>query len=256
MARSYNGWSASPRPADFGGLAAVSVAGETFSPGVRAGDVAVVFQYLAEQLHARVEPIVRADWHQADDWGYSYRENRNAANLSCHASGTAIDYNATRHPNGKRGTFTAAQRKTIEDILRDLRGTVEWGGHFTGTADEMHFEIAGNASQVADIARSIRDERARNSHPSAPAQSGGELSDGVLMKGDNGPKVGELQRKLATGYSAYRNESPVKRGVVLAVDNDFGDWTDAWVRLFQRKSGLTVDGIVGKATAGRLGFSL
>ena len=34
-------------------------------------------------------------------WGYEFRANvNNPSQLSCHASGTAIDYNANRHPNG------------------------------------------------------------------------------------------------------------------------------------------------------------
>jgi murein L,D-transpeptidase YcbB/YkuD len=99
MATSYNGWPASPNPADFGGLEKLIVAGESFAPGVRAGDVHAVFQYVAEQLHARVEPVVRADWHQADDWGYSYRANvNNPSTLSCHASGTA------KHATVQRGS--------------------------------------------------------------------------------------------------------------------------------------------------------
>ncbi|MBP2323317.1 hypothetical protein JOF56_003702 [Kibdelosporangium banguiense] len=169
MPKSYNGWSASPNPADFGGLARLEVAGETFAPGVRAGDVHAVFQYLAEQLHRRVEPIVRPDWHQADDWGYSYRKNVNANNLSCHASGTAIDYNATRHPNGKRGTFSAGQVAEIRRILGELEGVVCWGGDFTGTADEMHFEIIKGAGDIARVAAKVRGGAPAPVPPPAPA---------------------------------------------------------------------------------------
>ena len=153
---SYNGWLASKNPADFGGLQKLVVAGEDFAPGVRAGDVHTVLEYVAQQLHARVEPVVRPDWHQADDWGYSYRANRNANNLSCHASGTAIDYNATRHPNGKKGTFTPAQVAEIRKILAEVDGVVRWGGDFSGTKDEMHFEIVGSGAAVAQVARRIR----------------------------------------------------------------------------------------------------
>jgi hypothetical protein len=255
----YNGWTASPRPADFGGLQTISVAGETFAPGVRAGDVADVFQYLAEQLHARVEPVVRADWHQADDWGYSYRQNRNADNLSCHAAGCAIDYNATRHPNGKRGTFTRDQVATIRAILRDLRGCVRWGGDFTGTADEMHWEIVGSAAQVADLARAIRDERARNANPApavtinsagpAPAlgrpDATGSGSGYRADVGDFGPKVGALQEFLNRTFPAYSK---------LRVDQDFGDATAGVVREFAHRVGIaSADGRnVGPQIAAKL----
>lgn len=154
---SYNGWLASKNPADFGGLARIVVAGEEFAPGVRAGDVHTVLQYVAEQINARVEPVVRPEWHQADDWGYNYRINRNANNLSCHSSGTAIDYNATRHPNGSAGTFTPEQTRNIRAILAEAGGVVRWGGDFRGTKDEMHFEINANSAAVAAVAARIRE---------------------------------------------------------------------------------------------------
>jgi hypothetical protein len=158
MATSYNGWTAGDGWSIAGGqLEPLVVAGESFSPGVRAGDVHDVFEYLAEQLHKRVEPIVRPDWHQADDWGYSYRPSVNdPSSLSCHASATAIDYNATRHPNGRAGTFTASQVSEIRRILAELGGVVRWGGDFSTTKDEMHFEIIGSASAVAVVAQKIR----------------------------------------------------------------------------------------------------
>lgn len=152
--RSYNGWVASRDP-DAIGIVPFRVAGESFTPGVRGGHVETVFRYLCEQFHSRVEPLVRDAWHQADDWGYYFRQNRNADNLSCHSSGTAVDVNATRHPNGQRGTFTAAQVREIRQILAELDGVVGWGGDFTGTPDEMHFEIRGTAAQVAAVARRL-----------------------------------------------------------------------------------------------------
>lgn len=154
---SYNGWPASRNPKDFGGLEKVVVAGESFMPGVRAGDVATVLRYLAEQMHRRVEPIYASGWHDADDWGYSYRPNvNNPRVLSCHSSATAIDYNSTRHPNGKRGTFSKAQVAGIRAILNEVERSVRWGGDFTGTPDEMHFEIIANQSTLARVAARLR----------------------------------------------------------------------------------------------------
>ena len=153
---SYNGWLASANPKDFGGLQKLVVAGEDFAPGVRAGDVHTVLEYVAQQLHARVEPVHKPGWHEQDDWGYSYRKNRNANNLSCHASGTAIDFNATRHPNGKRHTFSVEQVAEIRRILAEVNNVVKWGGDFSGTADEMHFEISGTVTEVARAAEKIR----------------------------------------------------------------------------------------------------
>lgn len=148
---SYNGWPAnSDRSAinvdEFG-----DQYGVPFPGGVRNGDVTTVLGYVATQLHHRVEPCV-AGW----DWGYEYRENvNNPGELSCHASGTAIDYNAPNHPNGSRGTFTSAQVGVIRAILDEVQGSVQWGGDYSGTADEMHFEIIVDAGTLAGVAASL-----------------------------------------------------------------------------------------------------
>ncbi|AOT25138.1 lysin A [Mycobacterium phage Terror] len=69
---------------------------------------------------------------------------------------------------------------------------------------------------------------------------------GVLLhRGMSGPAVSRLQTLLRKWYSK------------LAVDGDFGPHTEACVRDFQRlRPPLAVDGIVGPATAARLGLVL
>lgn len=62
----------------------------------------------------------------------------------------------------------------------------------------------------------------------------GSVSHKEIEKGDTGPDVVDLQKKLG----------------VLKADGDFGSITDTWVRAFQAACGLNVDGIVGKATWG------
>src|SRR5690606_39638530 len=44
----------------------------------------------------------------------------------------------------------------IRKILAEVDGTVRWGGDFSGTKDEMHFEIVGTGAQVAQVARRIK----------------------------------------------------------------------------------------------------
>jgi len=232
---SYNGWLASKNPAAFGGLEKLVVAGEAFAPGVRAGDVHTVLQYVAEQLNARVEPVVKDEWHQADDWGYNYRPNRNnPSELSTHASGTSFDYNATRHPNGKRGTFAYIQVKTIRKILAEVDNVVKWGGDF-GTADEMHFELVGNEAEVAAVAERLR------TGPQIAAERRLELTDPVT----HGDDVRALQTRLNLLYPSYSS---------LMVDGVFGPATDKVVREFQLRSGLVSDGVVGPATRRALGL--
>lgn len=77
-----------------------------------------------------------------DDWGYAYRAIRgqeDAGNLSNHASGTAVDLNATKHPLGKRNTFTDEQEIKIQALA--AKYGLRWGGDYKNRADEMHFEI-------------------------------------------------------------------------------------------------------------------
>lgn len=143
MATSYNGWTAHPDKNVIG-----VVQHPVYSGGLKAGDVATVLQYVADQLAKRVEPVIPDHC-----WGYAYKTNaNNPSQLSCHASGTAIDFNAPAHPNGKGNTFTSAQVKTIEAILREVDGTVKWLKGY----DEMHFEIGVNAQTLAPVAARLR----------------------------------------------------------------------------------------------------
>ncbi len=67
----------------------------------------------------------------------------------------------------------------------------------------------------------------------------------VIKSGSRGATVRTIQTKLKRwGY--YTGN----------VDGIFGSQTKAAVQYFQRKNGLTVDGIVGKATAAAMGVSL
>ena len=67
----------------------------------------------------------------------------------------------------------------------------------------------------------------------------------VLRRGSTGQQVRVLQQKLKNwGY--YSGE----------VDGIFGSGTESAVKYFQRKNGLTQDGIVGPATAKKLGMTL
>ena len=77
--------------------------------------------------------------------------------------------------------------------------------------------------------------------------SSGTLSDGtwggtVLRTGSTGSAVEQLQFWLNT-LAQYTSSIPS-----VTVDGVFGSGTAAAVRAFQRKYGLTVDGVVGQST--------
>jgi hypothetical protein len=89
---------------------------------------------------------------QLDDWGYAERPIRGSTTtLSNHASGTAVDLNSTKHPLGKRGTFTPAQAARIRAELLRYGGCIRWGGDYAGRPDEMHFEIVRDVAACNKI---------------------------------------------------------------------------------------------------------
>lgn len=151
MPTSQNGWSASASL----DLRPFVVNGISFPPGIRDNaDVETVLRYVVEQFAARVEPLINPGC-----WGFSYRENRNDPNaLSNHASGTAVDVNAPKHPNGvpTSRTFTSAQISEVHQILAEVSNVVRWGGDYHGTPDAMHFEINASRASVDAIATHIR----------------------------------------------------------------------------------------------------
>jgi hypothetical protein len=144
MATSYNGWPASPDKNEIGIEKFGDAAGFPFPGGVKSGDVFTVLGYVMTQLHERVEECVQG-WC----WGYTYKQNvNNPSQLSCHASGTACDWNAPNHPNGSSGTFTDTQVGIIYTILAEVEGAVSWLQGY----DEMHFEICVDAATLAGVA--------------------------------------------------------------------------------------------------------
>lgn len=150
MVNSQNGWPASADRRAIG-VGHFEIGGVDFPGGVKTGDVAVVLGNVAREIHERVERM-----HEGWCWGHNYRPVTSGGSLSNHASGTAIDINAPDHPYGRAGTFTAKQAATIRAILRAHDDVVRWGGDYSGSKDEMHFEINASAARVATLARKIR----------------------------------------------------------------------------------------------------
>lgn len=108
----------------------------------------VVLRYVAARWHHEVEPILGPPT-VTGQWGYNYRAIRGqTSGFSNHASGTAIDINAVRHPLGTR-TLTGAQLATLRQIQADCEGVVRFGAFYSSRVDEMHAEI------VRDIATTL-----------------------------------------------------------------------------------------------------
>lgn len=219
MALTPNGWPISPPRSKR------RVPGTNVYLEVADGKPGDILMYVAEQFHRRVESLTPS----VDEWGYSLRRNTNAPSVwSEHASATAIDLNAMRHPNGKSGTFTANQVREIQKIIDEVGGpsVVRWLKGF----DEMHFEVRATPAKLRSVTVPV----------AAPVdQTPGART---LAKGDVGPDVEHAQRAI-NAYNGNNDLNP---------NGDFDDKTDAAVRTFQRRLGLTVDGIIGPATWSKL----
>jgi hypothetical protein len=142
---SYNGWPASKDPAEIG-IKSYAIP-DTNIKLKCAEAVAPLLIGFAAEFHAFIEPI---DEGGLDDWGYAFRMVRGSTDrLSCHASGTAIDLNATQHPLGAIGTFSADKVPMIRALAKKYG--LAWGGDYRNRKDEMHFEINVNATKAAKL---------------------------------------------------------------------------------------------------------
>lgn len=118
---------------------------------VASGDVHTILAHFCAWFDAHVEPITKGH-----SWGYAYRAIRGqSSGYSNHASGTAIDLNAPKHPLGSSGTFTAAQAAAIRKQLKKYDGALRWGGDYSGRKDEMHVEINCSAAKLRQVVKRL-----------------------------------------------------------------------------------------------------
>ena len=141
---SYNGWPASKDQAEIG-IKSYLVPGTTLK--LRCAEkVAPLLIGFAAEFHNLIEPL---DVGGLDDWGYCYRDVRGVpGKLSNHASGTAIDLNASRHKLTQGGSFEASKVPMLKALARKYG--LAWGGNWL-RKDEMHFEISLDAVKVAAL---------------------------------------------------------------------------------------------------------
>jgi peptidoglycan hydrolase-like protein with peptidoglycan-binding domain len=204
---------------------------------LRKGDVSVVLLHFARWFDKNIEPLTKED-----TGGYNPRKISGTNTWSNHASGTAMDLRWNKHPQGKKGTFSNAQAGKIRAQLKFYEGVIRWGGDYSGTVDEMHFEINKAPAEVKKIVAKIVAPKPK---PAAPAVH-------VAKVGSTGQEVLHIQDFFRRVFPAYRKEVSVKQGQVLSVDGNFGPQTEAWVKVFQRHTDLKVDGIVGPNTRAKM----
>ena len=233
---SENGW----RMCDANELDYTPVPVIGWKVGVRKGAPNTLLKALMVRLHREVEPI---DIKQCGVFTAT-----NSMGNSNHNSGTALDYNWNKHPFHAWGTW-GANRGKVDKIIADFRGTIEFGGNWTSPRDEMHFELhygeghAGTEALAAELRNGLWGIFAPGTEPTpgTPTPTG----DDLLQLGDSGEKVVALQRELNRVFPKYKTTP-------LAEDGDYGPLTEAAVREFQERAGITVDGIVGPDTRAAL----
>ena len=218
---SQNGYSAGDRSL----VSSRLIPGTQVRVTVRNGPAGDLLLYAASRWDAEVEDIDNTRGG-LDDWGYAERPIRGSTTvLSNHASGTAVDLNATRHPLGTapRATFTAEQITAIRRILVDCGGALRWGGDYQGRKDPMHLEVVATEQRCAQVLLRLT---------ALPAASWPTIG-----RGDTGPAVKVIQRFLG-----------------VAPDGIFGEQTEAAVKRYQAMRGITADGVCGAQTWAETGL--
>lgn len=170
-----------------------TIPGTQRSIRLRTGPAGDLLLWVLSQFDRLVEDI---DAGQLDDWGYAERPIRGSTTvLSNHASGTAADVNALRHPQGTNpaANFSAPQIAAIRAIVARTEGCVRWGGDYTAPAlkDGMHFEIVAGESRCAAVLAKLT--------AAGGAASAGEDED---MTPDQSRKLDALHEQLTGSRNA------------------------------------------------------
>lgn len=100
------------------------------SPITCTKQVLPIFYNLIYDLHKSVEPLKSTSCFKVR------KASLSKSSWSCHASGTAIDFNHHWHPLHHSNTFKPNQVAQIQKLIK--RYGIRWGGDFK---DDMHFEI-------------------------------------------------------------------------------------------------------------------
>lgn len=252
---------------------------------VKAGPVWVVLNWLAQEYIRLVEPIDRAQ-----SWGWAFRKIvGGSSQYSNHASGTAVDFNAVKHPfrTSASQNMTADQIKACRQILDDAGGVLRWlDGH-----DPMHWEIAPKvtaaqveafANRLLQAALGVKVDGVRGPE-TIHALRTFQHDHGLTVDGIDGPATWQALVSLpptpapATHAPARRLlkvTTPLMRGDDVkalqefalehfpgyardhlgraGADGLYGDGTAAFVGEFQTRTGLKPDKIVGPDTWAKL----
>lgn len=195
MARSQNGWEVLDGYGDPRLVPCPYITGKLLR-----GDVAWIFGDFNTRYH---NTIRRLD-ERKDDWAFAPRPIKGTNVISNHASGTAIDLNASAHPQF-RDTMNAAMEAKIRALLRRYRGAIRWGGDYrTGRLDQMHFEINVTPARLAQIVAELKGGKAvepTRTPPKGKAKVWPHVN--LLEDGDLGTVTVKALQTLLAGIDLY-----------------------------------------------------
>jgi hypothetical protein len=194
MVVSQNGWTANDRS-----VIQTYTVGKGIKVPLRKGDAGFLLKHIADWFDANIKDI---DAGILDDWGYAERDVRGGTDLSNHASGTAIDVNATKWPLGVEPTsyLTIDQINRLRQQLKFYEGAIRWGGDYVGRKDPMHLEIDADAATVTRIANKIREGGDDEMSPADKQWIEGRLNELVALVKGYGTRTEILQNQLVPGY--------------------------------------------------------
>jgi len=195
-------------------------------------EVAKLMVGLAADFHKNVEEL-----NPKSCWGHDFRKIDETNSWSFHAPGIAIDLNASRHPRGKRGTFTASQVSSIRRLLKDYSyhgvRLFRWGGDFQSKVDEMHFEIIVPRGIALKAIDSLG--QARGAPDPMPKHKPGSRQ----LELKNPPMEGEDVEYVQRWIGEREAGEP---------DGVFGSNTRDGVRWYQGLRGIEVTGVCDRKT--------
>jgi len=122
---------------------------------LRDGSAGFLLVHMAMWFDQTIERLDAKE--QYDDWAWAARPIRGSTLISNHASGTAMDLNATKHPMGVKtsATFTQKEITAIHRRLEFYNHCIRWGGDYQNRPDAMHFEINKPLAAVERRAKAL-----------------------------------------------------------------------------------------------------
>ena len=149
---SANGWLVQSRLDPAGGVFDIPLSGLAATVTVRSGAPAAILGWVIEEFHRAVAPVYKGGLT-----GYFSAERGDPAQLTNHASGTAVDIMPNMYPDGTLDTLNRLQMNAVLSIIDMLAPAVSWGGTLP-LPQPSHFEIAlpPTDARLEEVAARIR----------------------------------------------------------------------------------------------------